>query len=53
MIEAIDPKWEGALPYTMLVEPDGKIVYAHQGIIDPLELKKMIVNDPVIGRVYK
>lgn len=53
LIEAIDPKWEGALPYTMLVEPDGKIVYAHQGIIDPLELKKMIVNDPVIGRVYK
>ncbi|MDB4902446.1 MAG: redoxin [Mucilaginibacter sp.] len=52
LIEAIDPKWEGALPYTMLVEPDGKIVYAHQGIIDPLELKKMIVNDPVIGRVY-
>jgi peroxiredoxin len=52
LIEAIDPKWEGALPYTMLVEPNGKIVYAHQGAIDPLELKKMIVNDPIIGRVY-
>jgi peroxiredoxin len=52
LIEAIDPKWQGALPYTMLIEPNGKIVYAHQGAIDPLELKKMIVNDPVIGRVY-
>jgi len=52
LIEAIDPKWAGALPYTILVEPDGKVVYAHQGLIDPLELKKLIVNDPVIGRVY-
>lgn len=53
LIEAIDPKWQGALPYTMLVEPGGKVVYAHQGIIDPLQLKKLIVDDPVIGRVYK
>lgn len=53
LIEAIDPKWEGALPYTILVEPGGKVVYAHQGAVDPLELKKLIVNDPVIGRVYK
>ena len=34
LIEAIDPKWEGALPYTILVEPNGKIIYAHQGAID-------------------
>jgi peroxiredoxin len=53
LIEAIDPKWEGALPYTMLVEPDGKVVYAHQGIIDPDQLKLIIFNDPMIGRVYK
>jgi len=53
LIEAVDPKWEGALPYTILVEPGGKVVYAHQGIIDPDELKKIIFNDPQIGRVYK
>jgi len=53
LIEAIDPKWEGALPYTMLVEPDGKVVYAHQGIIDPDQLKLIIFNDPMIGRIYK
>ncbi len=53
LIEAIDPKWEGALPYTILVEPGGKVVYAHQGIIDPDELKKIIFDDPMIGRVYK
>jgi thiol-disulfide isomerase/thioredoxin len=53
MIEAIDPKWDGALPYTMLVDPDGKIVYAHQGAIDFDELRKIIFNDSLMGRIYK
>jgi peroxiredoxin len=52
LIEAVDPKWQGALPYTLLVEPGGKIVYAKQGIIDPAELKKIIVDDKYIGRYY-
>ena len=52
LIESIDPKWQGALPYTLLVEPGGKIVFAKEGIIDPAELKKAIVEDPYIGRYY-
>jgi thiol-disulfide isomerase/thioredoxin len=52
LIEAIDPKWQGALPYTILVEPGGKIVYARQGIIDPLAMKKLIVENSFIGRYY-
>lgn len=52
LIEAIDPKWQGALPYTILVEPGGKIVYAQQGIIDPLKMKKLIVENHLIGRYY-
>jgi peroxiredoxin len=51
-IEAIDPKWQGALPYTLLVEPGGKIVYGKQGPIDPLALKKIIVEHKLIGRYY-
>jgi peroxiredoxin len=53
LIETIDPKWQGALPYSLLVEPGGKIVYAHQGAIDPSELKKIIFNDPYMGRIFK
>jgi len=53
LIEAIDPKWQGALPYTILVEPGGKIVYGKQGIIDVAEMKKTIVENPMIGRFYK
>ncbi len=52
LIEAIDPRWQGALPYTILVEPGGKIVYAKQGIIDPLNMKRMIVENHLIGRYY-
>jgi thiol-disulfide isomerase/thioredoxin len=53
MIEAVDPKWDGALPYTILVDPGGKIVYAHQGAIDAEELKKVIFDNPMLGRIYK
>jgi peroxiredoxin len=52
LIEAIDPNWQGALPYTILVEPGGKIVYAKQGRIDPVNMKKMIVDNSYLGRYY-
>lgn len=52
LIEAIDPKWQGALPYTILVEPGGKIVYGKQGRINPAEMKKTIVENKLIGRYY-
>jgi peroxiredoxin len=53
LIEAIDPKWQGALPYTILIEPGGKIVYAKQGRINVVEMKKTIVENKMIGRFYK
>lgn len=52
LIEAVDPNWQGALPYTILVEPGGKIVYARQGTIDPAEMKTRIVENHLIGRYY-
>ena len=52
LIEAVDPKWQGALPYTVLVEPGGNIVYAKQGPINVAEMKKKIVENKMIGRYY-
>ena len=52
LIELVDPKWQGALPYTVLVEPGGKIIYTKQGGIQTMFLKKKIVDHPMIGRVY-
>jgi len=52
LIEAIDSAWKGALPYTILIEPGGKIIYRNDGIIDEAALKKVIVDDKYIGRYY-
>ena len=52
LIEAIDPDWQGALPYTVLVEPGGKIIYRKQGAVNMLELRKAIVENKLIGRYY-
>jgi len=52
LIEAVDPAWNGALPYTMLIEPGGKVVFTCQGAVDLLALKKMIVENPLLGRYY-
>jgi peroxiredoxin len=49
-IEALDKKWEGSLPYTLLIAPGGKIIYGKQGQINPAELKKIIADN--IGRIY-
>jgi len=53
MIEAIDPKWQGALPYTIIIEPGGKVIYAKEGAFDLETLKKVIFDAPMIGRIYK
>lgn len=52
LIEATDPDWNGALPYTLLIEPDGHIVWKHQGEVDFYELKKVIVEHEMIGRYF-
>ena len=44
LIEAFDGGWNGALPYTVLIDPDGKLVYKQLGAIDPVELRRVIVR---------
>jgi thiol-disulfide isomerase/thioredoxin len=51
LVEAIDPQWTGALPYTLLVEQGGKIIYRMQGPIDPVIMRKLIVNNRYIDGV--
>jgi thiol-disulfide isomerase/thioredoxin len=44
LIEAFDPSWNGALPYTLLIAPGGAVVAKQQGEIDALEIKRAIVR---------
>ncbi len=50
LIEAIDKDWVGALPYTIVIEPGGKVLYRVMGALVPLELKRAIVSR--LGRYY-
>ncbi len=52
MIEAVDEQWNGALSYTLLIEPGGNVIWNHQGTVDFQELKTVIVDHEMIGRVY-
>jgi peroxiredoxin len=51
LIDAVDPKWEGPIPYTLIVKPGGEVLYRQLGTIEPLEVKRTIVE--YLGRTYK
>jgi peroxiredoxin len=40
---AFDPKWDSAVPYTILLSADGKVLYKQLGSADMLELKRTIL----------
>ena len=40
---AFDPKWDSAVPYTVLISAEGKILYQKQGSVDMLELRRTIL----------
>jgi peroxiredoxin len=40
---AFDPKWDSAVPYTILLSADGKVLYKQLGSADMLELKRIIL----------
>lgn len=43
LIDAFDPDWPGPVPYTVLINPEGKIIYRELGSIDALALRRAIV----------
>jgi peroxiredoxin len=46
MQAAFDPKWDSGVPFTMLIAPDGKVLYQKQGEVDILELRRLILGYP-------
>jgi len=51
LMAAIDKDLRGGIPYTIIIRPGGEVFYRRLGIVDPLELKKTIVE--YLGRYYK
>jgi peroxiredoxin len=48
--DALDPKWPGPLPHTVVIASGGKIIYRKNGPINPAEVKKVIADH--LGRTY-
>ena len=44
LAKAIGPDWDGALPYTVLIGKNGEVLFQHSGQIEPMALKKKIVE---------
>ena len=43
MQTAFDPAWDSAVPYTVLLSADGKVLYKKLGTVDMLELRRTIL----------
>jgi len=44
LAEAIHPEWSGALPLTVIVSPEGKVIWSHNAEIDVVELRTEILK---------
>ena len=49
LINALDPKWPGPQPHTVLVAPGGKIVFRHNGKIGEEELLEAVLKEMTTG----
>ncbi|MBL8797593.1 MAG: redoxin domain-containing protein [Planctomycetia bacterium] len=48
--DLLDKDWQGPLPYTLLISPEGKIIYRKTGAIEPLTVRRQVVD--FLGRTY-
>ncbi|MEY4932881.1 MAG: hypothetical protein RLZZ403_1201 [Pseudomonadota bacterium] len=48
--KAVDPKWQSGVPYTIVLAPDGTVIYRRDGEVDILKLRRAILaNLPDVG----
>jgi thiol-disulfide isomerase/thioredoxin len=51
LVKALDPEWPGPIPHTLLVAPDGSVIWRHNGPVDGEELRGKVLE--YMGRFYK
>lgn len=44
LINAFDSGWQGEVPLTVLINPEGQIIYRESGSIDPLAVRRAILK---------
>ena len=45
MQSAFDPKWDSPVPYTVLLSPDGKVLYQELGEVNIMKLRRIILGN--------
>jgi peroxiredoxin len=51
LMKVLDPEWPGAVPHTLLVSTDGKVIWRHNGPVDGEELRAKVLDH--MGAYYK
>jgi hypothetical protein len=51
LAQAIDPKWPGGYPYTVVIAPGGEIIYRISGEADIADLQNKLIDR--LGIYYK
>jgi thiol-disulfide isomerase/thioredoxin len=51
LMKSLDPDWPGGYPHTVLVGPNGDIIWRHNGLVDGEELRAKILD--YMGPYYK
>ena len=54
IIRALDPEWDGSVPYSMVIGPDGKVLFKASGRLDLLKARRIILasfpDDDYVGQ---
>jgi peroxiredoxin len=50
LFDSVDPEWKGAVPYTALIDPAGKVIHRIHDTFEPQKLKRVIADH--LGRTY-
>jgi hypothetical protein len=54
IVRAFDPEWDGGVPYSMLIGPDGRVLYKGIGRLDILKTRRLILgslpDDDYVGQ---
>ena len=54
LMKAFDPEWNGSVPYSMVIGPDGSMLYRENGRLDILKARRIILasfpDDDYVGQ---
>jgi thiol-disulfide isomerase/thioredoxin len=50
LADLLDKEWAGPVPYTVVIAPGGKVLYRKSGPLEPLAVKRAVVEH--LGRTY-